>query len=141
MSDLSWAVEAAQFEVSLTRIGGLAYARLSGEADLCGWQALNEMADALTTDPISANEVVIDLTHLRFACVRTIRILAGVCSRLRAQGIPTQVRGMQPVVARVAKLVEVDLPTGGTPTSDRTGVDLIERPSRISARPPARPAV
>jgi len=123
MSQLSWAVDAAPFEVSLTRIGGLAYARLSGEADICGWQALDELVDALTTEQTWPSEVVFDLTQLRFACVRTVRVLADIGNRLRSQGIPTQVRGMQPIVARVAKLVDVDLPSGDTPGADPTLTD------------------
>ena len=130
MSELDWAVEAAPFEVSLTRIGGLCYAKLSGEADICGWQALNEMAYALTAEQTSSSEVVIDLTHLRFACARTMLILDDLCTRLSARGIPTQVRGMQPLVARVAALVGVDLPTEA-----KLGTELRESTQPAAARP------
>ena len=130
MSELNWAGEASPFEVSLTRIGGLAYARLSGEADICGWQALNEMAYALTAEQNPSSEVVIDLTQLRFACARTMLILADLCNRLSALGIPTQVRGMQPVVARVAALVDVDLPTAA-----KLEAQLRESTEPATARP------
>lgn len=110
MNELRWADEIAALDVRLRRVGPTAYVSMSGEADICGWRALNAMTDTLTNDSSAVSEVVFDLTGLTFACVRTMCVLTEVCKRLSSRGVHTSIRGMQPVVARVASLVEADLP-------------------------------
>ena len=110
MKEVRWAGDAFPLEVRIRTDHGTAYAYLIGEADICGWESLSAMADALTGDEPAPQRVVFDLAELDFACARTIRILADVCDRLTAEGIPTTVRGMRPVVSKVADLVDVHLP-------------------------------
>ncbi|HEX4862612.1 MAG TPA: hypothetical protein VFV02_00980, partial [Acidimicrobiales bacterium] len=78
--------------------------------DICGWDSLCAMVDVLTGNEPAPERVVFDLAELDFACARTMRILGDVCDRLSAEGIPTSVRGMRPVVSKVADLVDVHLP-------------------------------
>ena len=107
---MRWASDAFPLEVRIRTDGGTAYAYLIGEADICGWESLSAMAEALTENDPAPKRVVFDLAELDFACARTMRILADVCERLTAEGIPTSVRGMRPVVLKVADLVDVHLP-------------------------------
>jgi anti-anti-sigma regulatory factor len=97
-------------EVRIKTEGGTTYAYLKGEADVFGWESLTTMADTLMNEIPTPQRVVFDLEELDFACARTIRILADICDRLDADGVLTSVRGMRPVVARVAGLVDVRLP-------------------------------
>lgn len=109
MEEFRWAGDVFPLEVRITTDGDTAYAYLIGEADICGWESLSAMADVLTADR-PAQKVVFDLAELDFACARTMRILGDVCERLAAEGIATSVRGMRPVVSKVADLVHVQLP-------------------------------
>jgi hypothetical protein len=114
VKEMRWVDNAFPLEVRITTDGPTAYAYLIGEADVCGWEWLSAMVDTLTEDESAPQEVVFDLAELDFACARTMRILGDVCDRLAADGVQTTVRGMRPVVARVADLVDVHLPAART---------------------------
>ena len=113
MTEAGMVRDAYPLQVRITTVGGTSYAYLKGEADVCGWESLSAMADALITESPAPKEVVFDLAELDFACARTIRIRADICDRLEAEGVTPSVRGMRPVVARVSKLVDIRLPAAG----------------------------
>jgi anti-anti-sigma factor len=62
------------------------------------------LSAALTAD----SDVVVDLTHLRFADSSLMVDLAVLAQRLRAEGLAVRLRGAQPQIRTLIELVGLD---------------------------------
>jgi anti-anti-sigma factor len=101
-------VDIGPVEVRVTRIGSTTFVHLDGEADICGWERLRSVADEILEDPPA--QVVFDMRRLRFACIRSLRLISDICDLCEAVGVHTAMSGVVPAVARAAALAEVRLP-------------------------------
>ena len=113
MAQRAWPTDAAQLEVRVTRFRTTSYVELQGEADLCGFTNMQGIEDAILTNGDPPQQVVLDLRKLRFASVRSLRLIVDICDRLEIAGIQVSALGVLPNVARAALLVGVRLPQAG----------------------------
>jgi hypothetical protein len=112
--------------VLITRVRGTVRVELVGEADIWGWRRLQMIGDTVLDNPDPPVEVVLDMRKLRFACIRSLRLIAEFCDRFQEAGILTYTTGLNRSVERAAALGEVRLPAG-PPTTSAVDLPLLER--------------
>lgn len=125
MADRDWLAD-DQLGVLITRVRGTVRVELVGEADIWGWRRLQTIGDTVLDSAELPAEVVLDMRKLRFACIRSLRLIAEFCDRFEAAGIVTYTTGLNQSVERAAALGEVRLPAG-PPTTSAVDLPLLER--------------
>lgn len=113
MAQRAWLVDTAPLAVRVTRFRTTSYVELQGEADLCGFTSMQTVEDAILKSDDPPQQVVLDLRKLRFASVRSLRLIVEICERFEMAGIQVSALGVLPNVARAADLVGVRLPQAG----------------------------
>ena len=113
MAHRAWAVDVAPLAVRVTRFRTTSYVELQGEADLCGITSMQGIEDAILASDDPPEQVVLDLRELRFASIRSLRLIVDICDRFETAGIRVSAMGVLPNVARAAVLVGVHLPNAG----------------------------
>ena len=115
MAQRTWPTDAAPLEVRVTRFRTTSYVELQGEADLCGLTNMQGIEDAVLRSDDPPQQVVLDLRKLRFASVRSLRLIVDICDHFEMAGIQVSALGVLPNVERAALLVGVHLPQAGEP--------------------------
>jgi hypothetical protein len=111
MEESDWFADSDPLGVLITRDRETVRVELVGEADVWGWRRLRAMADSVLANPVPPIEVVLDMRKLRFACIRSLRLIADICGWFESAGIRASVIDVSPTVARAARLGDVRLPS------------------------------